>query len=166
MAVKQSTRSQAVGSVPEPVSDQGEVIAFLSEGRAFGLPDQSVERIDTHAAIVFLIGDRAYKLKRAVRYSFLDFSTAEKRHRVLEAEYRLNIRTASDLYLRIIPVTCDVGGCLALEGKGEIVDWLLEMSRFDHAALLDHLAEQGRLDAPLIEALASEIVNLHQKAPV
>ncbi|MDH3664075.1 MAG: AAA family ATPase [Alphaproteobacteria bacterium] len=148
------------------MSDQGEVIAFLSKGLAFGLPDQLVERIDTHAAIVFLIGDRAYKLKRAVRYSFLDFSTVEKRHRVLESEYRLNVRTAPDLYRRLIPVTCDVGGCLALEGKGEIVDWLLEMSRFDQAVLLDHLAEQGRLDAPLIEALASEIADLHQKAPV
>ncbi len=146
--------------------DQREVIAFLSDGRAFGLPDQPVERIDTHAAIVFLIGDRAYKLKRAVRYSFLDFSTVEKRHRVLETEHRLNIRTAPDLYRRLVPVTCDVGGRLALEGEGQIVDWLLEMSRFDQAALLDHLAEKGRLDAPLIGALASEIADLHQKASV
>ena len=83
--------------------DQGEVVAFLSDGRAFGLPDQPVERIDTHAAIVFLIDERAYKLKRAVRYSFLDFSTIEKRHRILDAEYRLNIRTAPDLYRGLVP---------------------------------------------------------------
>ncbi len=146
--------------------DQEEVIAFLSEGRVFGLPDQLVERIDTHAAIIFLIDDRAYKLKRAVRYSFLDFSTAEKRRRVLESECRLNIRTAPDLYRRLVPVTCDVGGLLALEGEGEIVDWLLEMRRFDQAALLDHRAENGRLNAPLIEALASEIASLHGKASV
>lgn len=125
MTATQSTRSQAVGSVLEPVSDQGEVIAFLSEGRAFGLPDQSVERIDTHAAIVFLIGDRAYKLKRAVRYSFLDFSTVEKRHRVFESEYRLNIRTAPDLYRRLLTITRDHGGGMTLGGEGEIVDWLL-----------------------------------------
>ncbi len=144
--------------------DQGEVIAFLSDGRTFGLPDQPVERIDTHAAIVFLIGDSAYKLKRAVRYSFLDFSTVEKRHRVLESEYHLNIRTAPDLYRQLVPVTRDHANHLALEGEGEIVDWLLEMRRFDQAALLDLLAEQGRLDTPLIEALASEIACLHGKA--
>ena len=146
--------------------DQGEVIAFLSDGRAFGLPDQPVERIDTHAAIVFLIGDSAYKLKRAVRYSFLDFSTVEKRHRILEAEYRLNVRTAPDLYRQLIPITCDHADHLALDGEGEIVDWLLEMGRFDQAALLDHLAEQGRLDTPLIRTLASEIADLHEMAPV
>jgi aminoglycoside phosphotransferase family enzyme len=94
----------------------------------------------------------------------LNFSTVEKRHRVLEAEFRLNVRTASDLYRRLIPVTCDVGGCPALEGEGEIIDWLLEMSRFDQAALLDHLAEQGRLDGRLTQALASEITDLHQEA--
>ncbi len=148
------------------MSDQGEVIAFLSDGQAFGLPDLSVERIDTHAAIVFLIGGRAYKLKRAVRYSFLDFSTVEKRHRVLEAEYRLNIRTAPDLYRRLVAITRDDVGRLTLEGQGEIVDWLLEMRRFDQAALLDHLAEEGKLDAALIRTLASEIADLHEKAPV
>ena len=166
MVARHRTRSQSVGPVPKPVFDQGEVVSFLSRGRAFGLPDRLVERVDTHAAIIFLIGNRAYKLKRAVRYSFLDFSTIEKRHRVLEAEYRLNMRTAPDLYRRLIPITRDDGGQLALEGAGRIVDWLLEMSRFDQAALFDHLAEKGKLDAPLIEALASEIADLHQKAPV
>ena len=114
----------------------------------------------------FLVGDRAYKLKRAVRYSFLDFSTLEKRHRILEAEYRLNVRTAPYLYRRLIPVTRDYAGHLALDGDGEIVDWLLEMNRFDQAALLDHLAEQGRLDASLIRKLASEIADLHKTAEV
>ncbi|MGI9499658.1 MAG: AAA family ATPase [Geminicoccaceae bacterium] len=146
--------------------DQKEVIAFLNNGQAFGLPDLPVERIDTHAAIVFLIGDRAYKLKRAVRYSFLDFSTVDKRHRILEAEYRLNTRTAPELYRRLIPITRDHAGRLILEGEGEVVDWLLEMRRFDQAALLDHLAEQGRLDASLIQALGSEIADLHRTAEV
>ncbi|MEM8948149.1 MAG: AAA family ATPase [Pseudomonadota bacterium] len=148
------------------MDDQDEVLAFLSEGSAFGFPDQQVERIDTHAAIIFLIGDRAYKLKRAVRYSFLDFSTIGKRHRILDAEYRLNLRTAPDLYRRLIPITRDEAGQLALEGEGEAVDWLLEMKRFDQTMLLDHQAEEGKLDALLITALASEIADLHDEAPV
>ena len=148
------------------MGDQDDVVAFLSAGYAFGVSDQQVERIDTHAAIVFLIGDHAYKLKRAVRYSFLDFSTIEKRHRILDAEYRLNVRTAPDLYRRLIPITRDEAGQLALEGEGEIIDWLLEMKRFDQTALLDHQAEEGKLDASLITALASEIADLHEKATV
>ena len=161
-----STEPRAARPVSGDAIDQGEVIAFLGQGRVFGLPDQPVERIDTHAAIVFLIGDRAYKLKRAVRYSFLDFSRVEERHRVLEAEYRLNIRTAPDLYRRVVPVTRDDSGHLALDGEGRAVDWLLEMKRFDQRALLDNLAEEGRLDAALIERLAWEISDLHRKAEV
>ncbi|MEZ5930936.1 MAG: AAA family ATPase [Alphaproteobacteria bacterium] len=148
------------------VSDQTETIVFLSEGHAFDLPELPVARVDTHAAVVFLIGDRAYKLKRAVRYSFLDFSTIERRHDVLEAELRLNRRTAPTLYRRLIPITRDAAGVLALEGEGEVVDWLLEMQRFDQTALFDHLAEEGRLDAKLIRDLASEIAALHRKAQV
>jgi aminoglycoside phosphotransferase family enzyme/predicted kinase len=156
----------AASSVSEPKQDQEKVIAFLSEGSAFGQTGQAVDRIDTHAAIIFLIGKRAYKLKRAVRYSFLDFSTIEKRHHILSEEYRLNIRTAPKLYRSLIPVTCDDQGILALKGEGRIVDWLLAMERFDQAALLDHRAEKGELDGALIRRLASEIADLHQKAVV
>ena len=72
--------------------DQVEVIAFLSAaGTHAGL---SVERIDTHTAVVFLAGDRAYKLKRAVRFDYLDFSTVDRRQALCDAEVRLNRRTA------------------------------------------------------------------------
>ncbi|MDH3770218.1 MAG: kinase, partial [Nitrospirota bacterium] len=79
-------------------TDQAEVVAFLCRGASFGLSGAPVERIETHAATIFLIGARAYKMKRAVRYSFLDFSTLAKRRAVLEAELRLNRRTAPKLY--------------------------------------------------------------------
>ena len=65
--------------------DQSEVIAFLSRPQSLGCPGP-IERIDTHAAIIFLAGDHAYKLKRAVRYPYLDFSTAAHRKAVCEAE--------------------------------------------------------------------------------
>ena len=80
--------------------DQSETIAFLagSQGLGTGGP---VERIDTHAAIVFLTETRAYKLKRAVRYPYLDFSSTVKRKAVCEAELALNRRTAPDLYLGV-----------------------------------------------------------------
>ena len=75
----------------ESGSEQAAVIAFLSDPRNY--PDaDAVKRIETHAAIVFLAGDRAYKLKRAVKLPYLDFSTLEKRRAVIERELEINSR--------------------------------------------------------------------------
>ena len=73
---------------------QDEVIAFLSVGESYGLPGARVERIETHISIVFLVGDRAYKLKRAVRFSYLDYSKTSNRERFCKSELELNRRTA------------------------------------------------------------------------
>ena len=66
-------------------ADSDALVEFLSRGEAYGLPDHEVERVTTHAALIFLVAERAYKMKRTVRYSFLDFSTLAKRRQALEA---------------------------------------------------------------------------------
>jgi hypothetical protein len=139
---------------------QAEVIRFL-EHDAWPAP---VERIDTHAAIVFLAGAHAYKMKRAVRFSFLDFGTLADRERVLRAELRLNRRTAPDLYERVLPVTRDAAGALALDGPGEPVEWLLRMRRFPTEALYDRLAGRGELTAERIGELAEVVAGFHETA--
>jgi aminoglycoside phosphotransferase family enzyme len=83
------------------VDDQQDVIAFLSEPSSYGPAIERVDIIETHVSLVFLAGDRAYKLKRAVKYPYLDFSTAEHRRRTCEAELVLNRRTAPTLYLEV-----------------------------------------------------------------
>ena len=75
--------------------DQSETITFLGDPNTHGV--DSVERIDTHSAIVFLAGDRVLKLKRAVKFPFLDFSTVEKRGECCRREVALNCRTAPTL---------------------------------------------------------------------
>lgn len=152
--------------MPSEPNDQQAVIDLLSQGRAYGRPDSTVERFETHAALVFLIDGLAYKMKRAARYSFLDFSTLEKRREVIEAELRLNRRTAPQLYRRVLPVTRSDDGDLRLDGAGQPVEWLLEMARFDQSALLDNVAAQHGLDHALIEQLAEEIVAFHRGAEV
>ena len=82
--------------------DQSAVIEFLASPSTHG---SSVERIDTHSAVVFMAGDRAWKLKRAVKFDYLDFSTAERRKASCEAELHLNRRTAPAIYQRVVPVT-------------------------------------------------------------
>lgn len=114
--------------------------------------------------MIFLVAERAYKLKRPVRYSFLDFTSLARRHRALEAELRLNRRTAPMLYRRLVPVTRGPNDAYVLEGDGEPVEWLLEMRRFDQAARLDHIAERGALGADTIDRLAAAIAAFHAEA--
>jgi hypothetical protein len=74
--------------------DQQDVIAFLSDGASYGKPGIAVDRVDTHISIVFLIANRAYKLKRAVSFSYLDYSTTALREKFRKAALDLNRRTA------------------------------------------------------------------------
>jgi aminoglycoside phosphotransferase family enzyme/predicted kinase len=147
-------------SAAEP--DQAAILRFLAspEGLAKAGP---CRRIDTHAASVFLAGDRAWKLKRAVRYAYLDFSTPEQRRAALEAEFLLNRRTAPDLYRAVHPIV-RVGNSLAIGGEGHPVDWILEMERFPDGALLDELADAGFLDPALMQDLADRIHGFHEQA--
>ena len=143
-----------------PATDQSETLAFL-EGGALGA---GCERIETHAAIVLLAGDRAFKLKRPVRYSFLDFTTLEQREHALRHELELNRRTAPMLYRRVLPVTREPDGRLALDGAGQPVEWLLEMTRFPAAAELDRIAGAGPLAPELVDRLAEVVADLHAAA--
>jgi aminoglycoside phosphotransferase family enzyme/predicted kinase len=145
---------------------QRDVVAFLSTPAAYGLTSGPVERIDTHISTVWLAGDRAYKLKRAVRFDYVDFSTATLRHAACEAEMRLNRRTAPTLYVAVRAVTRQPDGSLALDGHGDAIDWLVEMKRFDQETLLDRLAERGRLDVATMTPLASAIAHLHAGARI
>ncbi len=126
------------------IDAQAAVLEFLARPSSYPDAPPEVRRLDTHSATVFLAGDRAYKLKREVRYSFLDFSTLDARRRSCEAELRLNRRTAPELYLSVTPVTRDAAGTLAIGGNGEPVEWLVVMHRFPDDALLDRLALDGQ----------------------
>ena len=149
-------------------ANQQPVIEFLSHPSAW--PDvpagATVERIETHSAIVFLVGPRAYKLKRAVRYDYLDFSTVERRERFCRAEVALNQRTAPDLYRGVVAVTRERDGRLAVAGQGVAVDFLVEMERFAGEQLLDRVAARGELDPALMPPLARAIAALHATAAV
>lgn len=142
--------------------DQTAVIDFLAASSTHD--GASVERIDTHASIVFLAGARAYKLKRAVLFDYLDFSTSDRRRTLCEAEVRLNRRTASSLYRGVIAVTRQDDGSYALGGKGTPVDWLVEMNLFPQEALFDRLASAGKLGLELMSPLASAIAEFHMSA--
>ena len=142
--------------------DQTAVIDFLAAPSTHG--GGTVERIDTHASVVFLAAERAYKLKRAVLFDYLDFSTAERRRSLCEAEVRLNRRTAPTLYRGVVAVTREADGSYALGGNGRPVDWVVEMNRFPQEALFDRLASTGALGIELMSPLAAAIADFHKSA--
>ncbi len=149
------------------VEEQIEVIEFLSRPESYrgvsAFADR-VERIDTHASIIFLNSDRAYKLKRAVKFPYLDFSTRNLRRRYCEAEVRINRRTAPQIYLGVRSITRTAGGSLQFNGEGEALDWVVEMVRFDQETLFDRLAQKGVLDRFAMEDLADTIARFHSTA--
>ena len=130
---------------------QSSVFELLCSPSTYGATE--VRRCDTHGAVVFLAGDRALKVKRAVRYPFLDYSTLEKRKAACLAELEVNRRFAPQLYRRVVPITREITGSLTLDGSGDPVEWAVEMSRFDENMTLDHLADRGELNDKLLGRL-------------
>ena len=151
-------------------TDQTEAVAFLSRPDAYGSGVAEVRRIETHISHVFLAGPRAFKLKKAVRYPYLDFSTLEKRRAACEAEVAVNRRAAPGIYKGAVALVRAPDGRLAIDKPGEvrreIVDWLVEMVRFDEDTLFDRLARQGKLDRRLIEDLAAVVAGFHGQAEI
>src|SRR6187200_1228453 len=107
-----------VNQTVDQVRMQDAVFNLLGNASCYG-NDLEVHRCDTHAAAVFLAGDRALKVKKAVRFPFLDYSTLEKRQVACSAELEVNRRFAPQLYRRIVPVTRESNGRLALDGQGQ-----------------------------------------------
>ena len=132
-------------------TSQQAVIDFLGAPATHG--GASVKRIDTHAATVFLAGKRALKIKRAVRFPFLDYSTLDRRKAACAAEIEVNRPFAPAIYHRVVAITREGDGALAIGGEGEAVEWAVEMRRFDETQTLDHLAQTGRIDGALADAL-------------
>ena len=140
---------------------QAEVIEFLGRAETYGV--DRVEKIETHISIVFLAGNRAYKLKRAIRFPFVDFSSIEKRKVFCEREVEINRRTAPELYLGVVPVTEHSSG-LKLGGPGRALDWLVVMNRFDQDHLFNAIAKDDKLTPRLVQTVADEVARFHESA--
>lgn len=137
-------------------------MAFLADPATHG--GAPVDRVSTHGAHVFMAGDRAYKLKRAVNLGFLDFTLPAQRRAMLDAEMKLNRDGAPQLYLDVRAVARGADGRLTF-GAGEPIDWVLVMRRFDQDALLDRVAARGALTEAMIDSLAVTIARMHAAAP-
>lgn len=149
------------------VEDQGEATRFLADPASHGGHD--VARIDTHGAMVFLAGDRAYKIKRAVAFPYMDFSTLARRHAACRAEVRLNRRTAPDFYLGVVPIVRGPDGRLRFGrprrgDRAKAVEWAVVMRRFEQSSMLDRMARDGALTPSIVSDLARVVAAFHRDA--
>src|SRR5215475_4335053 len=155
-------RAQPAASTAHSNS-QTEVIDFLSDPNSYSEVGR-VERFETHGNLVILVGSEAWKIKRAVRFAYMDFSTLEKRHAACIREVEINRRFGSDLYLGCVPITRSPAGRLVFGGNGDTVEWALHMRRFDQSALLSVIVDQTGVPRDLARALAEVVHQAHQRA--
>lgn len=144
--------------------NQDVVVEMLKDPATYGEAGP-VEAIETHISRIFLVGRRAFKMKRAVKLPYVDFSTPELRVAACEREVELNSRTAPGLYLNVRRIT-RAGDRLAWDGSGELVDAVIEMVRFDQSKLLDRMAAAGKLTPALMTGVARMIARYHRNTEV
>jgi aminoglycoside phosphotransferase family enzyme len=134
-----------------------ELLCFLLDPQSYAEDLENVEMVESHMSLVFLAGDRAYKLKKPIAFDTLDFRTLESRRANCERELALNSVLSPDIYLRLEPVTRDREGRMQLGGAGEIVEWLVVMRRLEEARLLDHAIAAGTVTRSDIESLIAAL---------
>src|SRR5439155_200363 len=142
---------------------QDEVVAALATPDFYPHRPRTVEYVQTHISHVFLAGPYVYKLKKAVRFPFLDFSTAELRRHFCLEEVRLNRRLAPGVYLDVLPVVRGAGGGPALGAAGEALDHVVWMRRLPPGALLVNRLRESPSQA--IDELAAVLARFHASAP-
>ncbi|OGA25173.1 MAG: hypothetical protein A3I02_08760 [Betaproteobacteria bacterium RIFCSPLOWO2_02_FULL_67_26] len=139
-------------------------VSFLSRPESYPEHPTAVEVVQTHMSCVFLTDSHAYKLKKPVRYDYLDFSTLAARRADCEEELRLNRRLARDVYLGIVPLTVAPGGGVRLGGDGEVVEWLLMMRRLPRRSMLDQAIRDGRVARDDVRRFAQVLADFYRRA--
>jgi uncharacterized protein len=139
-------------------------VAFLSRSESYPHKPAEVLVRETHMSWVFLAGDRVYKLKKPVRFPYLDFSTLERRKAACHAELTLNRRLAPDVYVDVVPLVAGPSG-LHLGDGGLVLDWLVVMRRLDDRLMLDHLIRSKRDTPAQISQIMGLLKQFYRQAP-
>jgi aminoglycoside phosphotransferase family enzyme/predicted kinase len=147
---------------PPPPNQDGLVAAMMDPG-FYPKPPIEIIHKETHISHVFLAGDLVYKIKKPVRYAFLDYSTLSKRRHFLEEELRLNRRLAPSVYLAVMPITFDPQGW-RLGGSAEPSDYTLVMRRLPERLMMAALLDSGQVDAGMMRRLAEVLAEFHLQA--
>ncbi|MGD0449954.1 MAG: phosphotransferase [Candidatus Bathyarchaeia archaeon] len=144
------------------MNDQKQVVEALLNSQAYPEEPGKIELIQTHSSFVFVTKKFVYKMKKAVNFGFLDFSTLEKRRFFCEKELELNRRLCEDVYLEVVPI--NKSNNIKIEGDGETIEYALKMKRLPQQKIMTILLKEGKVNNKTIDELAKIIVEFHSKA--
>ncbi len=142
--------------------DQKQVVEALMMPEAYEEHPLSIEQIQTHISFVFLTGKFVYKMKKAVNFGFLDFTTLEKRRFYCEKELELNRRLCGEMYLEVVPI--NKGTTIKMKGKGETVEYAIKMKRMPQEKIMSKLLEKNKVDNKIVDRIAKILAKFHSKA--
>ena len=139
------------------------LVQAMLERQFYPKPPASVTHKETHISHLFFAGDLVYKVKKALRYSFLDYSTLAKRRYFLQEELRLNRRLAPSVYIGVLPIAFDDLGW-RLGGWAEPAEYTLVMRRLPDKRMLPFLLETGQVTPAMMRELAELLARFHTDA--
>ncbi len=119
----------------------------------------------THLSYIILTGRYAYKVKKSVNLGFQDFTSLEKRKHYCELECELNKILAPDLYLGVVPITGTESEPV-MDGTGPAIEWAIKMHQFPDACLMSRVLEDNKLTLDILDNLAQQLAQFHQKTEV
>jgi aminoglycoside phosphotransferase family enzyme len=172
--IGRSTLARTALSEPEPAAANAasasaapislaDKVAFLGKPDTYPHPARDLERKETHMSWLFLAGDKVYKLKKPVRFPYLDYSTLAKREAACRAELALNRRLAPDVYEAVVPLTRTARG-LQIGGPDDAIDWLVVMRRLDESKTLEHAILAGEFPATQLDHVVATLVAFYRRA--
>jgi uncharacterized protein len=144
------------------MQDQKQIVQALLTPEAYPKNPGKIELIQTHISFVFLTQEYVYKVKKAVNFGFLDFSTLDKRRLFCEKELELNRRLCPEIYLEVISITLSNG--IKVDGNGETVEYALKMKRLPQDRIMSLLLKEGKIDKKTIDEIAKIVAEFHSKA--
>ncbi|MBM2809827.1 MAG: hypothetical protein HW416_586 [Chloroflexi bacterium] len=147
-----------------PESSTGQIVDDLMRPEAYPHPASEIGLRETHGALVFLAGEYAYKLKKAVNLGFFDFSTPELRAEDAEREVQLNRRLAPTTYLGVVDVVRGPEGRHSIGGPGASVERAVWMRRLPEDGMLTSLLQRGLVTSSLVRRIARQVARFHSAA--
>ena len=144
------------------ILNQKQVVDALLTPEAYPEPTRKIELIQTHISFVFLTSRFVYKVKKAVNFGFLDFSTLAKRRSFCQKELEVNRRLCPEIYLKVVPI--NKSETIKIEGNGETIEYALKMRRLPEDAIMTRLLSEHKVDNKTIDKLSETIATFHLNA--
>lgn len=163
---RRTKATETLPAFPERQTDgHDEVLAFLADPASYPGHPGTVEAIETHMSRVFLAGDRVYKIKKPMRFPFVDFTSLDQRKLNCLRELELNRTLAPDVYLAVLPISRQPAGTLAIGGSGAPIEWLIVMRQLDRSRQLDNAIRAGEVTPDHADELAAVLARFYAATP-